>query len=99
MGERNGVAGESRDAAERTAIAVLSYLASEPEELARFLALTGLTPRTLRAATAEPTFAASIFDYLLGNEPLLLAFAERHGIPPAEMAALRRSLYDGPEPG
>ncbi len=89
-GRRAGMA--TREEAERLSVAVLSFLAGEPAELARFLSLTGLTPRTLRAAAADPQFAGSVLDYLLGNEPMLLVFAERSGLPPDWVASCRRAL-------
>src|SRR3954466_16127457 len=53
---------------------VLTFLASEPERLARFFILTGLSPDTIRQAAATPGFAAAVFDYLLNDEPLLRLF-------------------------
>jgi hypothetical protein len=41
---------------------VLMFLASEPERLARFFILTGLSPDTIRQAAAAPGFATSRAD-------------------------------------
>jgi len=80
------------EAAELAAIDALSFLAGEPEALGRFLALTGIEPAMLRGAAADPMFLAGVLDYFLGDEPLLVAYASRAGIPPADIAAARRAL-------
>ncbi len=86
-----------RETAEQLAVVALSFLATEPDRLSRFLALSGLGPENLRAAAADPGFLCSVLDYLLGDEPLLLAFAADQGQPPKSVAAARRVLGD-PEP-
>lgn len=49
----------------------------------RFLALTGLTPDTLRASLAEPATLAAVFDFLGAHEPDLVAAAESLGVAPS----------------
>ncbi|HVX92342.1 MAG TPA: DUF3572 family protein, partial [Xanthobacteraceae bacterium] len=44
----------ARDAAEALAVEALTYLAGEPERLARFLDLSGIDPASIRAAAREP---------------------------------------------
>ncbi len=80
------------EAAEQVAIDALSFLASKPEALGRFLALTGIEPPMLRGAAADPMFLVGILDYFLGDEPLLVAYAAQAGMPPADIAAARRAL-------
>ncbi|MEJ0097371.1 MAG: DUF3572 domain-containing protein [Bauldia sp.] len=82
----------SPEAAEAVAIGALSYLAGEPEALGRFLALSGIGPAMLRAAAAEPAFLAGVLDFFLGDERLLVAYAESAGIPATQIAAARRAL-------
>ena len=60
--------------AEETAIAVLVWLAGEPELMGRFLALTGLEASNLREAAKEPGFLAGVLGFLMNHEPTLLAF-------------------------
>ncbi|HET7523805.1 MAG TPA: DUF3572 family protein [Acidimicrobiales bacterium] len=43
----------AREAAEALAIQALNFLATEPQRLSRFLALSGLAPDSIRAAAAE----------------------------------------------
>lgn len=64
-----------RETAEKLAIRALSYLAGDPEQLGRFLALSGLGPETLRTASRDPHFLAGVLDFLVGDERLLVAFA------------------------
>jgi Protein of unknown function (DUF3572) len=77
---------------EALAIQALSFLAGRPEELGRFLSLTGIGPASLRQAAADPAFLGGILDFLLQDEPLLLGFAEESGLAPAAVAMARRRL-------
>ncbi|MCA3596102.1 MAG: DUF3572 domain-containing protein [Methylobacterium sp.] len=72
---------------EMLAISALSFLAEEPERLSRFLDLTGLSPITLRQAAADPRFLASVLDYLVADESLLLAFAANAQVAPETVVA------------
>ncbi|GAC1042527.1 DUF3572 domain-containing protein [Rhizobium sp. No.120] len=72
---------------QETAIAVLGWLANEPDMFGRFLALTGVEPAQVRNAINEPAFLAGMLDFLMNHEPTLLAFCEASGIPPAAVAA------------
>jgi hypothetical protein len=86
-----------KEAAETLAIEALGFIAGEPDWLARFLAASGIGPATLRRAAADPAFLAGVLDFLLGNEPLLVAFAGRAGIPPERIGEARRALSRGAE--
>lgn len=68
--------------AEVIAINGLSFLALEPERIGQFLAASGLGPADVRAAADEPEFLASVLEYLLQDESLLLVFAAEHAIEP-----------------
>jgi hypothetical protein len=81
-----------RDAAESLAVQALTFLAGDPERLARFLALTGIGPDRIRAAAASPGFLAGVLDHVASEEALLMAFAERSGIDPADVARARQAL-------
>ena len=87
----------SREDAETLAVAALTFLAEDPETLGRFLGATGLGPETLRAAAAEPGFLAAVLEWVMGDEALLLVFAERRRIRPT-MIAVARHVLD-PEAG
>lgn len=78
--------------AEDVAIRGLGFLAGDPEALGRFLALSGIGPRDLRAAAAEPGFLAGVIEFFMADEALLLAFSLHAGIRPTMLAAARHAL-------
>ena len=82
----------TRDAAETLAIQALSFIAADPEQLGRFLAISGIGPDQIRAAAQEPRFLAGVLDHLAGDERLLLAFAAEAGIEPASITLARGAL-------
>ncbi len=71
------------------AIQALAFIAEEPERLAGFLAATGLTAAGIRDAARQPDFLAGVLEHMLGDEILLLAFADSAGIDPAAIARAR----------
>lgn len=81
-----------REAAQALAVAALSFLASEPDHLGGFLAATGIGPNDIRSASRDPDFLNGVLDHFSGNEPLLVAFAQRQGIDPAEIERARATL-------
>ncbi|WP_414692913.1 DUF3572 domain-containing protein [Pararhizobium sp.] len=85
--------------AEETAIAILAWLANEPELLGRFLALTGTDPASLRHAAADPGFLAGVVDFLMGHEPTLLSFCEATGTPPEQVVRAHAVLSGPDNPG
>jgi len=76
------------------AIQALAFVAEEPERLASFLNITGLTHERIRAAASEPGFLAGVLDHMLSDESLLLAFAQSAGIDPAAVQRARFALGD-----
>jgi Protein of unknown function (DUF3572) len=84
-----------KDAAIALAIDALGFIAGEPEQLGRFLALSGIGPDSLRAAAREPNFLLGVLDHVTGDEALLIAFAGHSGIDPAEVARARDVLAGG----
>lgn len=72
--------------ADEIAITALSFLASEPERLGRFLSLTGLGPQNLRDSARQPAFLGQVLAYLCGDEALLITFAQSAGLAPEAVA-------------
>ncbi|MBB4066704.1 DUF3572 domain-containing protein [Gellertiella hungarica] len=68
------------------AVAILGWLANEPDMLSRFLALSGLGPHDLRPAMADPGFHAGLLDFIMQHEPTLVAFAAASGYTPEQIA-------------
>ena len=81
-----------RPAAEDIAIKALTFLTGDPERLARFLALTGLGPETIRAAAGSPGFLKAVLDHVAGHEELLVSLAGEIGTRPETIVAARRLL-------
>ncbi len=88
------IGGSAARAADAQAIAVeaLAFLASDDERLSRFLALTGLSPDTIRAAAASPGFLVAVLDHLAEDESMLVSFSANAGRDPAAVAAARAVL-------
>jgi uncharacterized protein DUF3572 len=86
--DRNG----RDDAARELAIAALGFIAGDPEQLNRFLALSGIDPGAIRAAAGEPGFLAGVLAYISGHERTLMAFAAHAGIAPEQIERARQVL-------
>ena len=72
------------------------YLAGEPELARPFpVALSGIGPATLRRAAADPAFLAGVLDFMLADEPLLVAFAEPRRHTAGSIAEVRGSCRSG----
>ena len=84
--------------AEAIAINALKFLAGRPEELGRFLTLSGIDPADLRELAADTQFLGGVLDFLLADEALLLVFAAEAGLAPNAIADVRRSLEHGRRP-
>jgi hypothetical protein len=80
---------ERRDSALELAVTALGFIAGTPEELSRFLALTGIEPGAIRAAATEPGFLGGVLTYIAGNERTLVAFAAQAGLAPEEIEKAR----------
>jgi hypothetical protein len=78
--------------AEKVAIQALSFLASDPARLGRFLATTGIGPGEIRSAAREPSFLAGVLDHLADDESAMLAFAQDTGLSPDLIARARLAL-------
>jgi Protein of unknown function (DUF3572) len=83
---------DARQVAETVAIQALSFLAADHTRLARFLAVTGLGPETLRGAAKSPEFLVSVLDFVLGDDNLVKEFAEAHELKPSTVGAAREAL-------
>jgi hypothetical protein len=93
---RSGDGAARQEAARDLAIVALGYIASDPEQLSRFLALTGIDPGEIRTAANEPGFLAGVLGYISGNERTLVAFAAHAGVAPDEVEKAKK-LLAGPE--
>ena len=85
------------EAAEEIAARALAFLASEPAQLARFLALTGLKPADLCGQIDSPELLSAVLDHLAHDEPLLLVFAASLQIAPEDVGSAL-SVLQGAKP-
>jgi hypothetical protein len=60
----------------------VQYLAQNPEQLAEFMVQSGLTPGDLRGLMGTERFAHGLVDYVVSNEPLLMAVAADASVSP-----------------
>ena len=51
-----------------------------------------LRPPEIRTVAREPGFLAGVLEHMLGDESLLIAFADRAGINPTAVARARSAL-------
>lgn len=78
--------------AEILALKALAFLAQSPEDLDRFVALSGVTAHDLRARADEPEILAAVMDFLLADDGRITGFCESEAIPPQLIHAARRAL-------
>lgn len=79
-----------KEEAEEIGVEALGFLVSDPDRLERFLALTGLTPDTIRDASRSPHFLAAVLDHVASEDELLLACARAIDIRPERLAEAQR---------
>jgi hypothetical protein len=82
----------AREAAEMLAVQALGFIAEEPDRLGAFLDASGLAVERLRESARDPGFLAGVLDHMLGDESLLMAFADSAAIDPAAVARARSAL-------
>jgi len=70
---------------------LLVFLGGRPEDMEQFFAISGVHPSELRSRLADKGFQDGLLDYMMTNEPLLLAFCEETGDDPAFVARVAQS--------
>jgi len=60
----------------------LNHLAQDPEQLADFMSIAGLSADRLRAAVGTRSFALGLLDYVVQSEALLLAICQSSSLKP-----------------
>jgi hypothetical protein len=80
------------EAAQAVALQAVAFIAADDELLPRFVALSGCGLDDLKARIEEPSFLGGVLDFILADEPTLLAFAEAGGFPPETPMAARAKL-------
>ncbi len=74
------------------ALAALSWVLSDDDRAARYLALTGMDPDALRAGLDNPAILGSALEFLANHEPDLMRAAEALAVTPEELIAAHQEL-------
>ncbi len=74
------------------ALQVLAHIAGDERLLERFVGLTGCGADDLKARAAEPAFLGAVLDFLLEDEPAVVAFAAAAGLAPEDVPQARAKL-------
>ena len=82
----------SQEAAEILALKALAWLAAMPDDIDRFLNVTGVEAGELRAHAGEPEFLAAVMDFLLADDKRLTGFCDVEGLDPRDIHLARRAL-------
>jgi hypothetical protein len=82
----------TQDEAEAIAVHALGFLAADPQRMAAFFDVTGMSPGDLTASAGEHATLASILQALSQDESALLAFAADNGLDPATIEPARMVL-------
>lgn len=64
----------------------LTFLVADPQRIARFFSLTGLSPGDLKGFGESIEMQGAVLEYLLGDESLLLTFAAESGVRAQDVA-------------
>lgn len=88
----------SRDAAESMALQALGWLASQPDLLPGFLAMTGADADSLRGAASQPAFLGAVMDFILSEDAHVIAFCDAAGLPYTAPMRARAVLPGGDLP-
>lgn len=86
------------DQAETLALQALGWLAGQDDLCGAFLGQSGLGHDDLRARAGDPEFLGFVLDFLMTDEPALLAFCEDTGIRPDKPLRARLGLPGGDAP-
>ena len=82
--------------AEILALRALGFVADDSDRLGRFIGVTGVPAGDLNRRAGDARFLGAVLDFLLADEPTLLAFAARVGIRPEAPYDARRRLPGAP---
>jgi len=77
------------------AIDALIFIANNEGFLQDFIAITGMTPDTLKQNIHDPATLSGVFDFLMQNESLFMTFCDVKQCHPEDMMRLRQKLPGG----
>ncbi len=82
----------TEETAATLALTALVFITRTPANMDRFLGGSGLDPASLKARADEPELQVAVLDFLLADEPLLVAFCEEDLIQPRDVHMARHTL-------
>lgn len=85
----------TRTQAEVLAAEILGWLAEDGARIGAFLAAAGIPPAGVRGAAREPGFLLAVIEFVMADEPLLVACCRSLGVPATAPAAARAALPGG----
>ena len=80
------------EAAQTLALKALGFVANSQGALERLMELSGMDQMTLREGASEPEILASLLDFLLQNEELLVDFCHEESVDPKDVHMARHLL-------
>ena len=77
---------------ELLALKALGFLADSPDDLARFIGLSGAAPAELRTRAEDPEFLGGVLDFLLADDAMAARFCAAHDLDPQSVHLARHRL-------
>jgi hypothetical protein len=78
--------------AQAVALKAMAFIAGDDDLLPRFVALSGCGLDDMRNRVADPGFLGGVLDFILADEPTLLAFVEAAELAPETPMDARMKL-------
>jgi|GEM_PF-1168181 len=82
----------TKDKAETIALQALGFLATQPEELERFLRSSGLALEELREKASEPDLLRAILEFVLADDTRVTGLCQELEIEPCDLHAANHIL-------
>jgi len=84
-----------RESAETVGLQALGWLVGSDEVLPAFLGSTGTSINDLAAGARDPAVLASVLDFILTDDALVIAFCDSAGLPYTSPLSARAFLPGG----
>lgn len=84
-----------QEKAEMVAIAVLCWMAQNEDVLGQFLNASGASSDDLRHAVQDPTFLGALLDFVMQEDPWVIAACDSQGLPYDALMRARAALPGG----
>ncbi|MFV0643317.1 MAG: DUF3572 domain-containing protein [Sphingomonadaceae bacterium] len=91
-GQSPNLSGNTAGDADILALQALGWVLSDEDRAQRFLALTGLTPDSLRDGLNDRAVLLSVLDFLAGHEPDLILAASTLDVTPETLITASERL-------